>query len=211
QKALMESTRLEMQAELGKTQELATLVDRERATYQQLRNEKASVLSSINKDVRRLEAAYREIEQSSQEIEWFLANLRGGGSPTFGGTFVNPLPGHRIGSGFGYRHHPILKRRKMHTGIDIPAPAKTPIRAAAAGTVVFAGWKNGYGKCVIINHGRGFATLYGHMSVIKVTNGQQLSQGAVIGGVGTTGMSTGNHLHFEVRVNGKPVNPRGYI
>jgi murein DD-endopeptidase MepM/ murein hydrolase activator NlpD len=99
----------------------------------------------------------------------------------------------------------------MHTGIDIAAPAGTPIHVAKAGDVIYAGWLNGYGNTVVIDHGDGIATLYGHQSRIGSTEGQQLNQGDVLGFVGSTGHSTGNHLHFEVRIDTKPVNPRPYL
>jgi murein DD-endopeptidase MepM/ murein hydrolase activator NlpD len=99
----------------------------------------------------------------------------------------------------------------MHTGIDISAHSGTPIKAAAGGEVVFAGWWGGYGNVVIIDHGGGISTLYAHCSAIYVRKGQSVSQGEVIAAVGSTGLSTGPHLHFEVRKNGKPVDPLGYL
>jgi murein DD-endopeptidase MepM/ murein hydrolase activator NlpD len=98
----------------------------------------------------------------------------------------------------------------MHEGIDIAAPAGSPITAAASGTVIYAGWFGGYGNLAIIDHGGGVATAYGHMSAIYATGGAVV-QGQSIGAVGTTGHSTGNHLHFEVRINGSPVDPLGYL
>jgi murein DD-endopeptidase MepM/ murein hydrolase activator NlpD len=98
----------------------------------------------------------------------------------------------------------------MHEGIDIGAPCGTPIRAAASGTIVYAGWMDGYGNIVIIDHGGGIGTAYGHQSAIYVGGGS-VSQGQTIGAVGSTGHSTGCHLHFEVRVNGTPVDPLGYL
>jgi murein DD-endopeptidase MepM/ murein hydrolase activator NlpD len=121
-----------------------------------------------------------------------------------------PVPG-AITSGFGYRMHPIFHVRKLHTGVDMHAGMGESIKAAAAGTVVFAGWRGGYGKCVIIDHGGGLATLYAHQSEILVSVGQVVKRGVVIGKVGSTGYSTGPHLHFEVRVNGTPVDPVGYL
>jgi murein DD-endopeptidase MepM/ murein hydrolase activator NlpD len=103
--------------------------------------------------------------------------------------------------------HPILKTYQMHTGLDIGGAYGQPIRAAAAGEVFFASLKGGYGKCIIILHGGGMSTLYGHCSQIVVVPGQRVRQGQLIGRVGSTGRSTGPHLHFEVRRNGVPINP----
>jgi len=113
----------------------------------------------------------------------------------------------RFGSAFGYRIHPIFKYPKMHTGVDLTAPRGTEIHAAGDGVVVRADWGGGYGKCVRINHGYGYLTLYGHMSKMNVRPGQKVKRGDVIGYVGSTGLSTSPHLHYEVRINGKWVNP----
>jgi murein DD-endopeptidase MepM/ murein hydrolase activator NlpD len=99
----------------------------------------------------------------------------------------------------------------MHTGADMRASAGTPIRACRSGTVVIAGSQGGYGNAVVIDHGGGMATLYAHQSRIAVSNGQQVSAGQIIGYVGSTGMSTGAHLHFEVRLSGNPVDPAPYL
>ncbi|MBJ7455611.1 MAG: M23 family metallopeptidase [Thermoleophilia bacterium] len=99
----------------------------------------------------------------------------------------------------------------MHEGIDIAGASGTPIAAAAAGTVIVAGWSGGYGNLVVIDHGNGISTAYAHNSSIAVSVGQSVGQGTVVSGMGTTGHSTGVHLHFEVRVNGSAVNPLGYL
>jgi len=99
----------------------------------------------------------------------------------------------------------------MHEGIDIAAPTGTPIRAAAGGTVISAGWLGGYGNLTVIDHGGGVSTAYGHQSAFAVGGGQAVAQGQVIGYVGSTGHSTGPHLHFEVRINGSAVDPMGYL
>ena len=123
-------------------------------------------------------------------------------------TFLkSPLKYYRITSGFGIRFHPILKRWRPHHGIDYAAPYGTPVHSVAAGRVTFAGWMRGYGKVVVVKHRNGYRTLYGHLSKILVRKGQHVDQGQTIGLVGSTGLSTGPHLHFEVRHYGKRINP----
>jgi murein DD-endopeptidase MepM/ murein hydrolase activator NlpD len=117
---------------------------------------------------------------------------------------VWPVAG-TLTSGFGQRWG------RMHEGIDVAAGAGTPIAAAAAGTVIVAGWNGGYGNMVVVDHGGGISTGYAHMSSTSVSVGQSVGQGTVVGGMGTTGSSTGVHLHFEVRVNGAATNPLGYL
>ncbi|PAX51318.1 M23 family metallopeptidase [Brunnivagina elsteri] len=114
-------------------------------------------------------------------------------------------------SEFGWRKHPVTGDRRFHTGIDFGAALGTPIYAIAPGKVEFAGEKGGYGNTVIVNHGAGKSTLYGHASKLYVREGQQVVRGQMVAAVGSTGMSTGPHLHFEVRINGKPINPRPYL
>ncbi len=127
------------------------------------------------------------------------------------GELYWPVPGHhRITSPFGYRIHPILKYRKFHTGVDIGAPNGTPVVSAASGTVIASRFMGSYGNCVMIDHG-GKVTVYGHLSSRAVSPGQSVSAGETIGYVGSTGMSTGAHLHFEVRVNGAVQNPLNYL
>ncbi|AFZ01535.1 M23 family metallopeptidase [Calothrix sp. PCC 6303] len=116
-----------------------------------------------------------------------------------------------VTSGFGWRIHPITGERRFHTGIDFGADLGTPIYAVDAGSVKLAGEKGGYGNTVIINHSAGKSTLYGHASKLYVREGQQVVRGQMVAAVGSTGMSTAPHLHFEVRVNGKPVNPHPYL
>ena len=127
------------------------------------------------------------------------------------GEFYWPVPGHhRITSPFGYRMHPILKYRKLHTGVDIGAPNGTPVVSAGSGTVIASRFMSGYGNCIMIDHG-GKVTVYAHLSSRAVSPGQSVSAGETIGYVGSTGMSTGAHLHFEVRVNGAVQNPLNYL
>ncbi|MFN7397501.1 MAG: peptidoglycan DD-metalloendopeptidase family protein [Sandaracinobacter sp.] len=124
------------------------------------------------------------------------------------GLIRTPVAGARLSSGFGMRFHPVLGYSRMHQGVDFAARTGTPILASAGGTVVFSGWGGGYGNVVVLDHGKGMRTRYAHMHRIGVRNGQRVEQGQNIGLVGSTGLSTGPHLHYEVWQNGKPVDPR---
>jgi len=116
----------------------------------------------------------------------------------------------RMASGYGWRIDPVYHSRRFHAGMDFTAPIGTDIYATANGTVQSAGWQQGYGNCVQINHGYGYLTLYGHMSAIKVRPGQKIKRGDVIGLVGSTGKSTGPHVHYEVHYKGTVMNPQNY-
>jgi len=124
---------------------------------------------------------------------------------------ASPVQGGRVSSEYGMRTHPITGRRKMHSGMDIAAPKGTGVSSMANGKVTFAGKRGGYGNMIIVDHGNGITTRYAHLNSINVQRGQSVNAGQHIGGVGSTGHSTGNHLHFEVRENGNSVNPRKYI
>jgi murein DD-endopeptidase MepM/ murein hydrolase activator NlpD len=181
----------------------------DKAEVQKKRGLKARLLAEIQQEKAGLEAQYSKLDRESDSIEAQLRahqQTQGGGSVVFRGRFIRPVNG-RITSGYGYRHHPILKRRRLHAGIDFGARTGAPIVAAAAGTVISAGYRGGYGYTVLIDHGSGISTLYGHCSRLFVKSGAKVSQGQRIAAVGSTGLSTGPHLHFEIRVNGKPVNP----
>ncbi len=127
-----------------------------------------------------------------------------------GGGLYRPVNGPQT-SGYGYRRHPIYGSSRLHTGIDFSGGCGTPIYAADSGVVSSTGWRGGYGNATVLVHPSGIATLYGHQSRFAVSGGASVSRGQLIGYVGTTGASTGCHLHFEVRVNGRPVNPAGYL
>ena len=140
-----------------------------------------------------------------KHVIWVNADSTGSAEQASGG-FRMPVAG-RITSGFGERYHPILGYERFHAGVDLGAAAGTPIVAAADGRVVSAGWAGGYGRAVSIAHSGGIETRYGHMSRIAAFAGEQVHRGEVIGYVGSSGLSTGPHLHFEVMKNGRPVNP----
>ncbi|MBX2860797.1 MAG: peptidoglycan DD-metalloendopeptidase family protein [Vampirovibrio sp.] len=188
-------------------------------------NHKRSLASQLQKDkVRRrqyqkdaayYERAERELLAESESIKRELAG-KGLGKDVAGSTgkFVWPLRG-TITSNFGYRTHPVHRRRLMHTGLDIAARSGTPVKAADGGKVIQVKWRGGYGKVVMINHGirngKNLVTLYGHLRGWAVKTGQMVSKGQTVAYVGSTGVATGPHLHFEARENGTPVNPRKYL
>lgn len=151
-----------------------------------------------------LEAARRARAAAGQAARDGLSRLPRTGTGVSPSGFIWPVEG-VVTSGYGPRWG------RMHTGIDIAARAGTPIVAAKAGEVIYTGWLGGYGNTVLLDHGDGIATLYGHQSRIAAVEGQIVNQGEVVGFVGTTGRSTGNHLHFEVRVDAQPRNPRPYL
>lgn len=138
------------------------------------------------------------------------------GRTIFSRADVNVLPGvwpvtGRLMGGFGERTDPFSGEGARHTGVDISAPMGTPVKAAADGIVISAGWNGGYGRCVIIDHGKGYQTWYGHLSKLNVMEGEEIRQGETLGLVGMTGRATGPHLHYEVRLHSTPVNPYRYL
>ncbi len=151
--------------------------------------------------------SFDEIEKSAKGKEKMLASI-----PSIKPVRVDKLNNRiELLSGFGYRLHPIHKIMKMHEGLDFSAPQGTPIQATGDGVIVKVESNGGYGKHVIINHGFGYETLYGHMSIVEVKQGQKIKKGQTIGKVGNTGSSTGPHCHYEVHYKGTPVNPINYV
>ncbi len=161
----------------------------------------ASELDALQRDSAALASMLKRMQTSSAGKRRFNTVYTG----HLGGGFL-PVHG-RISSPFGWRMHPISHVMRLHTGVDIAAPTGTPILVTGGGEVIFAGWRGGYGNAVIVDHGHGRATLYGHMSAILVSAGQVVARGQVIGRVGMTGAATGPHVHYELRINGVPVPP----
>jgi murein DD-endopeptidase MepM/ murein hydrolase activator NlpD len=193
--------------------------DAQAATQAKVAAEIAEGTRLKNEALSRKKEFQAQADALQAESDQIAATLRGrqssGGSggpvAPAGGRFSSPIPGAPIVSGFGPRVHPIYGDVRVHTGVDFAADEGTPILAAGDGVVVMASEYGGYGNATIIDHGGGLATLYGHQSAILVSEGQSVRRGQVIGRVGCTGACTGPHLHFEVRVNGTPVNPVPYL
>lgn len=188
---------------------------RQAVEYEYAQGEKKQALGQINQERAAYERQLAELEAESRSIAARIRAMqqtpagRARAQTPFSGRFGRPVSG-AVTSRFGMRFHPIFKVNKMHTGIDYGARHGTPISAAGDGVVIEAGYRRGYGNTVIIDHGGGIATLYAHCSALLVSEGRQVKRGQTIARVGSTGYSTGPHLHFEVRVNGEPVNPAAY-
>jgi len=173
-----------------------------------MRRQKNARLSAVKNDLALLEQQENQLLAESRSLSGVINGSSGSGVGT--GDMTWPVNG-PIVSPYGYRIHPILGYRKLHTGIDFAVGYGTPIHAADSGMVIYATWMSGYGNVIIIDHGRGISTLYAHQSSLAVGTGSVVARGQVVGYVGSTGFSTGPHLHFEVRVNGNPVDPMGYL
>lgn len=180
--------------------------------------EKESLLANAETKESRYRQVVAQLDADDDRIQALLAARAAaastGGSigalPTGGGQLLWPASG-PMTSPYGYRTHPIFGDSRLHTGIDIGAPYGAPVIAADAGVVAFAGTMGGYGNVVVVDHGGGLATTYNHLATFSVSSGQSVGRGAPIANVGSSGYSTGPHLHFEVRVNGSPVDPMPYL
>ncbi|AFM43432.1 metalloendopeptidase-like membrane protein [Desulfosporosinus acidiphilus SJ4] len=175
---------------------------------------KAQQQTALEQNQKAVQASYDEVERLQTEANALNDKIRKlqaaqAGRNNGNGTISTwPLPGHyEISDPYGWRTHPITHKQSLHTGTDIMAPMGTEIHAAGSGVVIMAGWNVAYGNMVIIDHGHGISSLYGHQSKLNVTEGQSVEANQVIGYVGSTGWSTGPHLHFEVRVDGNPTDP----
>ena len=227
-KALIEAKKADVEKKLV---DIKDLYSKKEGYYNQLiekEKEKEVMILQYNEQIESLEHRAEELEDISEEQEAMLMKLAREEKAAIekerkkkntvyysGGKLAMPIKDNfRQSSGFGPRTHPITGQKgKMHNGIDFAAPAGTPIYAAEAGTVIVASSMSGYGNTVILDHGNGLWTLYGHIrrGGIKVKVGDVVKRGQKIAEVGNTGNSTGNHLHFEVRLNEKPVNPVNYL
>lgn len=197
----------------------------QKADYQGQAELQADLVSRLNGDRLALDAARIQLEKDSLSVAKLIqtkvaqeqariaaAKARSQARKFVRGSGIMAFPSSGyISSPYGWRSHPVLGRGRLHTGIDFAAGYGATIRAADSGTVLYSGWYGGYGKTVIINHGKGITTLYGHSSKLYVKAGENVKRGQAIAAIGSTGLSTGPHLHFEVRKNGTPVNPANYL
>ncbi len=219
--------------------ELGVLMNSQKSKQRALEEalgQKKQVIQSLNADEQKYLQQIKELEASGSKVENLIKekqaeaaraaaaaaaaarqkNAASSGTPskgTYTGGKLNwPVQGRTgVSSGYGSRKSPISGRSEFHSGIDIPAPTGTNILSAEKGTVIFAGNMNGYGNTVIVDHGNGLSTLYAHNSKLTVSKGQSVDRASVIAKAGSTGYSTGPHLHFEVRVNGAHTNPNNYV
>lgn len=196
---------------LLKIQKQAESKENKVSTLQASRADVDEQIREINRKLEVLNDQEDELIKKSAELASQIRSLQSK-AKYIGGVMKWPLPSSQyVSSYYGMRMHPILKKNKMHTGIDISASQGAPITAANKGTVIVAGWQSGYGYTVIIDHGGGISTLYAHCSKLCVGVGQKVNAGAVIAKAGSTGLSTGPHLHFEVRKNGATQDPLKYL
>ena len=202
----------QLEADRAKIVELRKLAAAKREQVAERRQERRGVLNAATYERETAERAYRELIETSRQIEQMIKRIQSGEKNIGGstGTMTWPAEG-EITSPFGWRVHPIFGTQRLHTGIDIGADYGDAIRAADGGVVIHADWMGGYGNAVIIDHGNGISTLYAHNSQLLVDEGQTVAKGQTVARCGSTGYSTGPHLHFEVRQNGSPVNPLNYL
>lgn len=208
----LSADRRRLEAQQREKERLGIELSERREQYESDCGRMVVMLRDVRSSREALEETLDMLEQSSRAIEARIRAMmttpsgRARSLRAWTGRFIRPVPG-AITSRFGMRYHPILHKTKLHTGVDLSAASGTPIHAAAGGVVIAACYLRGYGNTVIIDHGGGVTTLYGHLSAFNTADGRAVAQGQVIGRVGSTGFSTGPHLHFEVRHNGTPVNP----
>ena len=215
EKTTVENTRAQLEKDKAEAEVLVADAQAKKAKVEDKESEQQVLLDQAIYDRDTSERMYEEIMAASQEVANMIrrsqmSSAGYSGAPAGAGGMIWPISG-PITSEFGWRTHPIFGTARFHSGLDIGGDYGMPIYAAAGGTVIYAGWISGYGNAVIIDHGGGVTTLYGHNDSLNVSEGENVAQGQVIAMCGSTGNSTGPHCHFEVRENGEPVSPYGYL
>ena len=214
-----EEIKAEYEVTLGQLNDKQAEYEAEKAELEEKIAEASAMIEQLEAEISSNYDLYLEVlaqeEALEGDIQSMIAELErqeAANSITSTGTYIWPLPGYSPGSAYGWRMHPIFHEMRFHAGEDIGAPSGTPILAADSGVAtVIPDNGNGYGNYIMINHGGGRVTLYAHMSAFAISGGATVTQGQVIGYVGSTGNSTGPHLHFEVRVNGATTDPKQYF
>ncbi len=212
QRDIVDTKKVELETKRKEIELSKTKLEVRRSDLAKATREKEDLMGRLAKDLKTLEAEVDKLNDYAKEIESKIVQLQKNTGPYSGGKMEWPVPGYsRISSPYGYRNHPILKTKKFHTGIDIPSPTGTTIVAATAGEVIYSGTLGGYGKTIMIDHGGGIVTLYGHNSKLVVSVGDNVKRGDTIAKCGSTGMSTGPHSHFEVRKDGAYQDPMPWL
>lgn len=212
QRDIIDSKKVELEAQRASVEVTKAKLEARKRDLERVTREKEDLMSRLKQDIKAYEREYDKLNDYAKQIESKIFKLQRESGPYSGGKMAWPVPGYsRITSSYGYRIHPIFKVKKLHTGIDIGAPTGAAVTAAADGTVIFAEWLGGYGKAMMVDHGGGIVTLYAHNSSFVASVGKKVKRGETIAKIGSTGNSTGPHLHFEVRRNGAYVDPLGWL
>lgn len=208
----IDAKKVELEAQRASVEVTKSKIESRKRDLDQATREKENLMGRLEIDKKALEEQIDKLNEEAKDLEVKILKLMRDSGPYSGGTMGWPAPGYnRITSEFGYRIHPILKVKKLHTGMDIGVPTGGNIVAAAAGTVIYSGSLGGYGNTVMLDHGGGIVTLYAHNSRLVVSEGQVVARGEIIAKAGSTGMSTGPHLHFEVRKDGVYQDPLTWL
>lgn len=211
-KTEVEDKKKEIEERKAQQEEARSIAASKQGQLQTKLKEKENLAKALEKDIQKYTQVYEEARRQEESLKGSLKYSSSSSAYLGSGRFCWPAPSYtRISSPYGYRIHPIFKTKKFHSGVDLAAPGGSNILAAENGKVISAGWNGGYGNCLVVDHGGGISTLYAHASRLCVSKGDYVTKGQVIAKVGTTGNSTGNHLHFEVLVGGKTTDPMGYI
>ena len=213
--AEIKSSQEQLDSQMKEIKTTQVALEAKRARAKRLKEQRSYMLYKAQEEEQQSQSEYDRLLAISENITAMLRNMESGGggaSSGGGGTgrFMWPCRG-TITSYFGWRTHPVFGTTKYHSGMDIGVDYGTPIYAADSGTVIYSGWLGGYGYAVMIDHGSGLVTLYGHNQALNVYEGQYVSKGTCIAYAGSTGYSTGPHCHFEVRLHGEVTEPLNYL
>ena len=211
----------DLETDKNEIEEKKETLDKNKEEEKVIKDELVKDRESLEEDKAELKKLKEELAKEEEELEGKLQKIAAQNTSIYSDSTNSsavisngswPVPGYsRISSPFGYRIHPVLGVKKLHTGIDIPAPTGTPAVAVSSGTVIYSGVQGSYGNTVMIRHDNGLVSLYAHNSSLVVNVGDKVEKGQVVAKIGSTGRSTGPHLHFEIRVNGTVQNPLNYL